>query len=97
MTDSGSKGIVDKLHMILRPYVLRRLKADVEKSLPAKREHDIECRLSKRQRFLYDEFMSRAETREKLSSNNVLTISNCLMKLRKVCSGLLCNLHVPPD
>jgi helicase SWR1 len=84
VTDSGSKGVVDKLHMILRPYVLRRLKSEVEKGLPAKREHVVYCRLSKRQRFLYDEFMSRAETREKLSSNNVLTISNCLMKLRKV-------------
>lgn len=87
VTDSGSKGVVDKLHTILRPYVLRRLKSEVEKGLPAKREHVVYCRLSKRQRFLYDEFMSRAETREKLSSNDVLTISNCLMKLRKVRHG----------
>lgn len=85
VTDAGTKGVVSKLHTILRPYVLRRLKADVEKQLPAKKEHVVHCRLSKRQRFLYDEFMSRAETREKLSSGNFLSISNCLMQLRKAC------------
>lgn len=84
VSNAGSKGVVDKLHTILRPHVLRRLKADVEKQLPAKREHVVYCRLSKRQRFLYDEFLTRSETREKLASGNFLSISNCLMQLRKV-------------
>ena len=39
-----------RLHAILRPFLLRRLKADVEKSLPPKTEHVVRCRLSKRQR-----------------------------------------------
>ena len=30
--------VMQKLHKILRPFMLRRLKADVEKDLPAKRE-----------------------------------------------------------
>ncbi|KAL8808685.1 MAG: hypothetical protein Q9200_004116 [Gallowayella weberi] len=84
--DDEAKAIVTKLHKVLRPYLLRRLKADVEKQMPGKYEHVIHCRLSKRQRYLYDGFMSRAQTRETLASGNYLSIINCLMQLRKVCN-----------
>ncbi|ANB14381.1 chromatin-remodeling protein SWR1 [Sugiyamaella lignohabitans] len=84
--DDETRATVLKLHQILRPYLLRRLKADVEKQMPAKYEHIVYCRLSKRQRYLYDDFMSRAQTRETLSSGNFLSIINCLMQLRKVCN-----------
>ena len=43
---------------VLRPFLLRRLKLEVEKQMPQKYEHVIRCRLSKRQRVLYDDFMS---------------------------------------
>ena len=55
--------LVRRLHSILRPFVLRRLKRDVEKQLPAKHEHVVRCKLSRRQRFLYEEFMGRSSTR----------------------------------
>lgn len=84
--DDETKRVVTKLHTILRPYILRRLKADVEKQMPAKYEHVVYCRLSKRQRFLYDGFMSMAQTKETLASGNYLSIINCLMQLRKVCN-----------
>lgn len=84
--DAEVKETISKLHIILRPYLLRRLKADVEKQMPAKYEHVVYCKLSKRQRFLYDDFMSRAQTRETLASGNFLSIINCLMQLRKVCN-----------
>ncbi|EHA25989.1 hypothetical protein ASPNIDRAFT_50266 [Aspergillus niger ATCC 1015] len=84
--DDEAKRVVTKLHTVLRPYILRRLKADVEKQMPAKYEHVVYCRLSKRQRFLYDGFMSRAQTKETLASGNYLSIINCLMQLRKVCN-----------
>lgn len=77
---------VAKLHTVLRPYLLRRLKRDVEKELPSKFEHLVFCPLSKRQRFLYDEFMSRAHTREALRSGVYQKIANILMQLRKVCN-----------
>uniref|UniRef100_A0A182TBH6 SNF2 N-terminal domain-containing protein n=1 Tax=Anopheles maculatus TaxID=74869 RepID=A0A182TBH6_9DIPT len=54
--------------------------------MPQKYEHVIMCRLSKRQRFLYDDFMSRAKTRETLASGNLLSVINVLMQLRKVCN-----------
>ncbi|THC93753.1 hypothetical protein EYZ11_006761 [Aspergillus tanneri] len=84
--DDEAKQVVTKLHTVLRPYILRRLKADVEKQMPAKYEHVVYCRLSKRQRYLYDGFMSRAQTKETLASGNYLSIINCLMQLRKVCN-----------
>ncbi|KAK6496580.1 swr1 complex component [Arthrobotrys musiformis] len=84
--DEESKDSIRKLHTILRPFLLRRLKKDVEKQMPEKHEHIVWCRLSKRQRFLYDDFMSRSQTRETLTNGNYLSIINCLMQLRKVCN-----------
>lgn len=84
--DQEDKEQVAKLHKVIRPFLLRRLKADVEKQMPAKYEHVEMCRLSKRQRQLYDGFMSRAQTKETLASGNYLSIINALMQLRKVCN-----------
>lgn len=56
-----NSGLVQSLHKVLRPFILRRLKSEVEKQLPEKTEHVIKCPLSKRQRCLYDDFMSRRE------------------------------------
>ncbi|KAI9659846.1 MAG: swr1 complex component [Bathelium mastoideum] len=84
--DSRAKEVIGKLHHMLRPYLLRRLKCEVEKQMPAKYEHVVYCRLSKRQRQLYDGFMSRADTKQTLASGNYMSIINCLMSLRKVCN-----------
>ncbi|KAJ1812231.1 swr1 complex component, partial [Coemansia sp. RSA 2598] len=77
---------VRKLHSVLRPHILRRLKHDVETQLPNKTEHVIYCSLSKRQRFLYDDFMARSQTRETLQAGSYLGVMGCLMQLRKVCN-----------
>jgi helicase SWR1 len=77
---------VSRLHSVLRPYLLRRIKNDVEQELPKKYDHLVLCRLSKRQRFLYDEFMSRAQTKDDLKSGVYQRIANILMQLRKVCN-----------
>lgn len=86
MLDDENMQRVSKLHTVLRPYLLRRLKRDVEKELPSKYDHLVLCPLSKRQRFLYDEFMLRAQTRESLRSGVYQKIANILMQLRKVCN-----------
>ena len=77
--------LVERLHSVLRPFLLRRLKRDVEKQLPGKHEHIIKCRLSKRQRTLYEDYMAASDVRSTLSSGNFLGIINVLMQLRKVC------------
>lgn len=56
-----NESIIRRLHKVLRPFLLRRLKSEVEKQMPKKYEHVVMCRLSNRQRFLYDDFMSRAK------------------------------------
>jgi helicase SWR1 len=84
--DEEAQQRVNKLHEVLRPFLLRRLKSEVEKQMPGKYEHVVYCRLSKRQRQLYDEFMGRSDTKRTLSSGNYMSIINCLMSLRKVCN-----------
>ena len=44
------KRLVDRLHTVLRPFLLRRLKSEVEKKLPPKKEIKIYVGLSKMQR-----------------------------------------------
>ena len=78
--------LIGRLHSIMRPFILRRLKKDVAKQLPGKFEHIVMCKLSKRQQFLYEEFMSRSTTRALLSGGNYMGMMNILMQLRKVCN-----------
>ncbi|XP_076367380.1 domino helicase isoform X3 [Tachypleus tridentatus] len=81
-----NESLIKRLHKVLRPFLLRRLKSEVEKQLPKKYEHVIMCRLSKRQRFLYEDFMSQTKTKETLASGNFMSVINILMQLRKVCN-----------
>ncbi len=41
--------LISRLHGIIRPFVLRRLKKDVETQMPGKFEHIVKCNLSRRQ------------------------------------------------
>ncbi|KAJ1732022.1 putative ATPase [Coemansia biformis] len=43
ISQETSSSVVTKLHQILQPFLLRRLKSDVEKFLPPKREYLISC------------------------------------------------------
>ncbi|GMS89537.1 hypothetical protein PENTCL1PPCAC_11712, partial [Pristionchus entomophagus] len=81
-----NKGLLDRLHKVLRPFILRRMKAEVEKQMPSKTEHVVKCPLSKRQRYLYDDFMSQRATRENLKSGNMMSVLNIVMQLRKCCN-----------
>ena len=77
---------IRRLHDILRPFMLRRLKSDVEKQLPRKFEKVILCPLSQKQRMMYNDYMRLDETKEMLASGNALGILAVLMGLRKVCN-----------
>ncbi|EQC26133.1 hypothetical protein SDRG_16024 [Saprolegnia diclina VS20] len=78
--------LVARLHRIIRPFVLRRLKKDVAKQMPGKFEHVLMCPLSKRQTFLYEDFMARSSTRKAMAGGNFVGMMNVLMQLRKVCN-----------
>ncbi|OLY82644.1 Chromatin structure-remodeling complex subunit snf21 [Smittium mucronatum] len=47
--------IIRRLHKVLRPFLLRRLKKDVESDLPDKVEHIIRCKMSALQSRLYNQ------------------------------------------
>ena len=81
-----NKQIINSLHSILRPFLLRRLKKDVEKQLPEKIEHVVYCELSRRQKYLYDEYINTDVTQNTLKKNDYFSIMNVLMQLRKVCN-----------
>lgn len=45
--------IIRRLHKVLRPFLLRRLKKEVESQLPSKVEYIIKCEMSALQKVLY--------------------------------------------
>ncbi|CAJ1370343.1 unnamed protein product [Effrenium voratum] len=78
--------LVARLHKVLRPFMLRRLKCEVERQLPNKHEYVVRCPLSRRQQFLYEEFMQRRETQHVLKKGEYMGMMGILMQLRKVCN-----------
>jgi ATP-dependent DNA helicase len=61
----GTEGILNKssvvtsLHAILKPFLLRRLKVDVEKDLPPKKEYLLYAPLTQQQKDIYQAIVSR--------------------------------------
>uniref|UniRef100_A0A8C8K996 E1A binding protein p400 n=1 Tax=Oncorhynchus tshawytscha TaxID=74940 RepID=A0A8C8K996_ONCTS len=53
--------LVIRLHRMIQPFILRRCKRDVEKQLPKKYEHILKCRLSSRQRSMYEDILTQAQ------------------------------------
>ncbi|CEP16839.1 hypothetical protein [Parasitella parasitica] len=81
--------IIKRLHKVLRPFLLRRLKKDVESELPDKVETVIKCKLSALQARLYSQ-MKKYGVLFGGSSNNGKTsikgLNNAIMQLRKICN-----------
>ncbi|KAJ3636415.1 hypothetical protein Zmor_004102 [Zophobas morio] len=57
--EDKQKEVVSKLHSILKPFLLRRLKSDVEKTLPPKKETIIYVRMSAMQREWYTKILKK--------------------------------------
>ncbi|KAJ7634172.1 P-loop containing nucleoside triphosphate hydrolase protein [Mycena polygramma] len=85
--EEKSKKVVEALHKILRPFLLRRVKADVEKGLLPKKEINIYVGLTEMQRKWY-----RSVLEKDIDAVNGLTgkkegktrLMNMVMQLRKV-------------
>lgn len=69
--------VVAKLHAILRPFLLRRMKSDVELSLPRKKEIIIYANMTEHQKNLQDHLVN--QTFEK-HLDRKLTIGNFISK-----------------
>ncbi|KAI8137707.1 SNF2 family N-terminal domain-containing protein [Fennellomyces sp. T-0311] len=81
-----------RLHMILKPFMLRRIKRNVQHELGEKIEVEVYCDLTARQRALYrglKEKISISELLEKATSLNeesMDSLMNLVMQFRKVCN-----------
>jgi SWI/SNF-related matrix-associated actin-dependent regulator of chromatin subfamily A member 5 len=80
--------LISQLHKILRPFMLRRLKADVEKSLPPKHETILFTGMSVMQKKLYRDILIRDidAIQGKSTGGSRTAILNIVMQLRK-CAG----------
>lgn len=74
---------VQRLHLILKPFMLRRVKKDIEFEMVKKEEKTIMCKLSYRQIQLY-KWIKDSIKNNKSSSETVL--ANYVMQLRKICN-----------
>jgi chromodomain-helicase-DNA-binding protein 1 len=75
------------LHENLKPYLLRRVKKEVEKSLPAKVEQILRVGLSSRQREFYKHIVTRNYTALRtLKGSKQGSLINIIMELKKCCN-----------
>lgn len=73
--------IVQQLHKILKPFLLRRTKSEVEKTLPPKKEIHVKVGLTENQKNLYKKLLTSS-----LVSDSKTVYKNIIMQLRKVCN-----------
>ncbi|KAH7649882.1 SWI SNF2 like ATpase and a Myb domain [Cryptosporidium bovis] len=85
-SDEQQKCVIKTLHRILRPFMLRRLKVDVERDLPQKRELYVYVGLSKLQKKIYSELLTRNLDVLNSVGSNKTQMLNLLMQLRKTCN-----------
>lgn len=80
--------IIRRLHKVLRPFLLRRLKKDVEKDLPDKVERVVKCKMSALQSSLYQQILrfKKMFVGEGGNSTGSKGLNNKLMQLKKVCN-----------
>ena len=81
-----------RLHMILKPFMLRRLKSNVQKELGDKIELDVFCDLTYRQRAYYGNLRNKISIMDLIEKATVgddhdtATLMNLVMQFRKVCN-----------
>ena len=81
-----------RLHMILKPFMLRRIKKHVQKELGDKIEEDVYCDLTYRQRAYYGNLRNRISIMDLIEKASVgddqdtATLMNLVMQFRKVCN-----------
>ncbi len=81
------------LSKIIKPFILRRTKAQVAKELPNKTESMIYCEMGKQQRKVYDQFKNyfREKLKEQIENEGInrsqVYILQGLTKLRQICNS----------
>lgn len=83
--DGSQEQIIKQIHRLLRPFMLRRLKVDVEKNLPAKQEIYMFIGLSSLQKQLYRSILT-GNIDVVNGIGERIKLLNVLMQLKKVCN-----------
>lgn len=89
LTEEEQLLVIRRLHKVLRPFLLRRLKKDVEKDLPDKTERVVKCNFSTLQAKLYKQLVTHNRlvvSDGKGGKTGMRGLSNMLMQLRKLCN-----------
>lgn len=89
LTEEEQILVIRRLHKVLRPFLLRRLKKDVEKDLPDKTEKVVKCKFSALQARLYRQMFLHnklAVSDGKGGKTTAKGLSNMMMQLRKLCN-----------
>lgn len=84
--NTASKGY-SKLHKQLEPFILRRVKKDVEKSLPAKVEQILRVEMTSLQKQYYKWILTKNyEALRKGVKGSTMTFLNIVIELKKCCN-----------
>ncbi|XP_041792162.1 probable global transcription activator SNF2L2 [Chelmon rostratus] len=83
--------IIRRLHKVLRPFLLRRLKKEVESQLPEKVEYVIKCDMSAIQKVLYRHMqkgilLTDGSEKDKKGKGGAKALMNTIMQLKKICN-----------
>lgn len=81
----GEAEVVQQLHKVLRPFLLRRLKSDVEKSLPPKKETILKIGMSDMQKKYYAALLQK-DMDAVTGGADRSRLLNIVMQLRKCCN-----------
>ncbi|KAL9647454.1 hypothetical protein ABK040_006815 [Willaertia magna] len=84
MTEEETLLIIHRLHQVLRPFLLRREKTEVEEQLPEKSEKIIYVELSSLQKQLYRSIQDKNSIM--INGKAKKSFNNVVMQLRKVCN-----------
>ncbi len=78
--------VISRLHQVLRPFMLRRLKTDVECQLPDKIEEVLKCEMSAWQKIMYRQMRTRLAiaTGGTKATRSTKAFNNIVMQLKKV-------------
>ncbi|KAK6945255.1 DBINO domain [Dillenia turbinata] len=84
---------LNRLHAILKPFMLRRVKKDVITELTGKTEVTVHCKLSSRQQAFYQAIKNKISLAElfdgscgHLNEKKIMNLMNIVIQLRKVCN-----------
>lgn len=86
LTEEEQLLVIRRLHQVIRPFLLRRKKAEVEKFLPGKTQVILKCDLSAWQRLYYKQIMESGRVGLDIGSGKSRGLLNTAMQLRKCCN-----------